>query len=147
MEQFKNLTIEELMELLIKLTRDNEIQAKEYNKSISSISKSKQSVSKTEEEIKELYQQILELVNENKKFVALFKELMDFSKYYNANILHQEINDGFNLEDIQIHLQANDLKDLESMNQQELNELLEQYIADEKYEECVKIKELIDKAA
>jgi protein-arginine kinase activator protein McsA len=147
MEQFKNMTIDELMQLLVKLTRENEIQASECNKSITFLSKSDQPIAEVKERIMELHEQVQNLINENKKFVSLFKGLMNFNKFFNANlefvnedeVKEEELNSD-------IHFQ-NAMIDLEAMNLNELNKLLEQCIAEEKYEDCAKIKALIEKSS
>ncbi len=148
MEHFKNMTIEELMKLLVKLTRENETQASECNKSISFLSKSEQPIAAIKEKMIELHEQVENLINENKKFVSLFRELMDFNKFFNANLELVEDDGDTNDEELdnEMHVQ-NAMIELETMNQNELSRLLEQYIAEEKYEECVKIKALIEKTS
>ncbi|NJO93133.1 MAG: hypothetical protein HC831_32370 [Chloroflexia bacterium] len=147
MEHFKNMTIEELMKLLVKLTRENEIQATECNKSITFLSKSEQPITEVKEKIKELHEQVRNLIGENKKFVKLFRELMDFNKFFDTNLEFVEDDDA-SIEELDTDIDfQNALLDLEAMNYKELNRLLEQYIAEEKYEECVKIKKLIEKTS
>lgn len=149
MQEFKKLTIEEFMKLLIKLTRENQAKANEYNQSISLISKSEQGEMDSGKRIKELRVLIQELILENKNFVSLFKELISFGKFFDENLEIVEETDNQSKENKKKEdtiIQDFELE-LASKNQDELNKLLERYIAEEKYEECARIKSLIEKAS
>jgi hypothetical protein len=148
MKQFKQLTVDELMKLLIDLARENESQAKEYNNSITLLSKSELSISEKRKKINELHNLVRDLVNENRSFVSLFKGLGDFYKFFNDRVEHSDEAGEAELEAVEMDISEEEImQNMAEKNHEELNMLMERYIAEENYEECAKIKELIEKTA
>lgn len=144
MSDLRKLSVEELMKLLKSFTKKNIQNIESNNKLIKEFSKGSKLNDGVKNTIRLLYSNNRGLIEENKNFISLYNNLVEFNTYLIDQFRISDENiSGFS--DILKLTEEQDDLDLATKSLDELQELLQKYIAEEKYEECRMVKLLIEK--
>lgn len=144
MSDLRKLSVEELMKLLKSFTKKNIQNIESNNKLIKEFSKGSKLNEGVKNTIRLLYSNNRGLIEENKNFISLYNNLVEFNTYLIDQFRISDENiSGFS-DILKLTAEQDDL-DLATKSLDELQELLQKYIAEEKYEECRMVKLLIEK--
>lgn len=143
MSDFRKLSIDELMKLLKSFTKKNNENIKRNNNLITDFSNNTEINEEIKNAVRRLYSNNKDLIEENKGFIKLYNDLVEFNGYLidQFGLNKESINEFSEL--LKLTEEQDDL-DLGTKTLEELEELLQVYIAEEKYEECRMVKLLID---
>lgn len=143
MSDFRKLSIDELMKLLKSFTKKNNENIKRNNNLITDFSNNTEINEEIKNAVRRLYSNNKDLIEENKGFIKLYNDLVEFNGYLidQFGLNKESINEFSEL--LKLTEEQDDL-DLGTKTLEELEELLQVYIAEEKYEECRMVQLLID---
>lgn len=143
MSDFRKLNVEEMMKLLKSFTKKNNENIKRNNKLITEFSQSSTLKEGVKNTIRRLYAINKDLIEENKSFIKLYNDLVEFNSYLIAQVGSNKDKPNILTELLKLTQEQDDL-DIGTKSLEELEELLQVYIAEEKYEECRMVQLLID---
>lgn len=163
MEELNRITVRELMNLTIKLTKEN---IKKFNQIALSESDTESLNKLNGQYMQKTFQHNNELTLENRELINLFNSLLSFYKKYKDQIeLHSDVEEieidnhpksnnelmpMFEADKVQekntieIEQISEGPLDYQSKSIEKLTKLMTKYIGEEKYEECQKIKVELD---
>ncbi|MBI9067276.1 MAG: hypothetical protein JEZ09_08285 [Salinivirgaceae bacterium] len=157
MKQFKNMTIGEFLEFLGDSIKENITIIEKNETIVKEISQNELAIIDVQSQKMELVRINEKITSEKQDIVALFNDIIDFYKKNEKKLmstienknsnhiknLNKYLGSNFSFEsefDEKKSKQENNTKSID-----ELNELLQEYIAEENYEECIEIQLLIEK--
>lgn len=166
MKKFKNMTVGELFKLLHNITKQNADKIKINNDKVNGIVQSKKSFEEKQELKHLLYENNIELSVENTKCLNLNSALLIFYKHLGMYLQNEEekeftdlkyhvINEEKTAEKKQLTIHEKQITDhnmktdtytriLQSKSKDELLEIMEINIKEEKYEECAVIQRILE---